>query len=178
MKGMRTMRNTLALAVFGLMAAACGDSEGVTPEVAKFQRLTQAAGDSLTEHCGDDAMASACTTERDRYDKHMRPSLDGMSELSGEMDECMRDMGHASSANMRETCDAMLGELDDHVQGVCSDSEARRAKTESHCETMRGLIDHARSRANDMHDMMDGMGMMGGCHPMHGDIRTAAIPKE
>jgi len=151
-------------AAFGLAMVGCGGTKA--PDIAAYQKLgadLSAAVESHETTCATLTTAD-CPGERSRYDAEVRPMLDRMLSMSGDMDACMNDMGYAASADMRGTCQSMRTELDSHLAAACTADIAGEASR--HAAVMGGMLQHEMDRSVAMQGMMGGSMMSGGmCHP-------------
>ena len=156
------VRATVAIALAGVVLA-CGS--GTSPDVAAYQKLAADVAVAVDTHTINATTGAGCIAERDRYGAAIRPMLDRMSDMSVDMDACMRGMGHVTSADMQSTCRSMRGELDDHLAAACAAQDVA-AEAERHASAMKRMLQHEMDEAGGMQDMMGNRAMMasGMCH--------------
>lgn len=158
------IRNTGAI-VLATIVLACGG--GTSPDIAAYQKLAADLAVTVDTHQTNVTTAAGadCIAERNRYGAAIRPMLDRMSDMSVDMDACMRDMGHATPTDMQSTCQSMRGELDDHLAAACATQDAA-AEAERHATAMKRMLQHELDEASAMQDMMGNRSMMstGMCH--------------
>jgi hypothetical protein len=159
-----TTNVTSAVAAALLIAAAgCGGDHvrGSDAVPAAFATLATDVSAAAGRHRanGEGAGPSGCAGEMSRYGAELRPMLDRMEGLSGDMDACVTEMGHASSADMQGTCAEMRQELERHLAGGCAAADPA-AEAARHAGSMQQLADREAQRSHAMGEMMGSRGGM------------------
>jgi hypothetical protein len=157
------VRSRCATALLLVLAAGCGgDGSGAGQDA--FAHSASAVSASSDQHRRNMAGAppSGCAAEMARYGAEIRPMLEHMRQLGGEMDACMAAMGHAAEADLQATCDAMRASVDDHLAHGCAAADPAAAAAQ-HAEAMRAMADHELARAGMAGPMMGSGRMGGGC---------------
>ena len=159
-----------ALAATSLFVITACASSASAPDTAEYQRVASSVSSAATTHASLTASmtdVAACTAERDRYAAQMRPLLDRMQAMSGDMDDCAAAMGRMGSGSMRATCSSMRDEMDRHMSAACASPTMSGDVDEAnvHAGRMTTWANGEATTAGDMRRMMGG-GMMGGgsCH--------------
>lgn len=147
------------LALLILFAAACGGSDML--DAREYRDVALQISASVDRHRTNGqgaADAAACRSEHDRYEAEVRPLLDSMSGMSGQMDSWMRCLGRGP-AGMEQGCVSMRSELDRHaLAGCANDAGANRDELNRHCDAMSAF---ATSEA-DAASVMMGAAQCGG----------------
>ena len=167
----------------GLLAASvatgCGGSSPGSPgpgqaDVQAYAGLAQQISTAAFTY----ATAASATTDvpdcqsgHAAYDAQVRPMVDRMSAMSGDMDREMDMLGHADDADMTCGADAMAAEIDHHDAVACTSTamSANHAEAGRHATAMEAWADHQHARSEEMGGMMGMMEMGGGttttaCH--------------
>jgi hypothetical protein len=151
--------------VIGVAVVGCGGMKG--PDVAAYRTLGAEVASTVESHRIASATLSGaeCAAERDRYAAELRPMLQRMTSMSGDMDACMDEMGHAGSGDLQSTCASMRAELDGHLAAACATADIA-GEAARHATAMAGMVAHEMDAAGTMQGMMGSGGMMSGgdCH--------------
>jgi hypothetical protein len=155
--------------VAAVAVAGCGDSTRDRPDVQAYAGLArQISGAAAAYGTADDAASDvpSCQSAHAAYDANVRPMVDRMRAMSGDMDREMEMMGHGDEADMTCGADGMMAELDRHRTAACTsaDMAANHAEADRHATAMGQWAEHQRMRSEEMGGMM-GMGGMGGSGP-------------
>lgn len=160
------MKNTI-VAVLPLLALGCGGNSGTrVPNISAYQTLLTDASAAVRVHKDASATLSSatCPAECSRYASAIRPRLETLSSMSLDMDACMRDMGHASDAQMQSTCQSMNSELTAHLAVCCTATDVA-AEVDRHAAAMSGMLQQQVAWAAEMQGMLGDSMMSGGtCH--------------
>ncbi|HEU4382002.1 MAG TPA: hypothetical protein VFR85_00765 [Anaeromyxobacteraceae bacterium] len=129
-----------------------------------YRNLASQISGAVARHQANSAAlgAAECPAERTRYGAEVRPMLERMEVMSIDMDAHLREMGCPGSAEMQATCQAMLGELDDHLAVACSANDVA-AEATRHQVAMDSMLDHEMAMLGGMQGGSM-MGSGGGCH--------------
>ncbi|MBI3181101.1 MAG: hypothetical protein HYZ28_03055 [Myxococcales bacterium] len=90
-----------------------------------------------------------CRTERERYDAKVRPMLERMAAMSGEMPCCTMCMGTSVGGS---GCMSMMEELERYGGVACGAPEmsSNRLETSRHCLAMRTFAQRQMQQASPM----------------------------
>jgi hypothetical protein len=150
-----------------LIAAGCGGSSDTRPDAGAYAALAQSISSAATSY-GSAAAATndvaGCQSEHAAYDGRVRPMIERMQGMSGEMDREMAMMGTSRDADMTCGANALMAELDAHAAAACTSSSMAENHTEAmrHASAMETWATHQQQRAEEMGGMMGaGMGMGG-----------------
>jgi hypothetical protein len=159
----------LSVVVAAAVAAGCGDSTRDRPDVQAYAGLARQISASAAAYgTADDATSdvAGCQSGHAAYDANVRPMVERMRAMSGDMDREMGMMGRAGEADMTCGADAMTAELDRHRTAACTsaDMAANHAEADRDAAAMQAWAEHQRMRSEEMGGMM-GMGGMGGAAP-------------
>lgn len=163
------MRVLAAGLLTAVIAAGCGDSSDERPDVRAYAGLAQQISASASAY-GTAAEATSdvpsCQSGHGAYDAQVRPMVERMHAMSGDMDREMATMGHTAEADMTCGADAMIAEFDDHHAVACTsaDMTANHAEAGRHAAAMQAWAEHQRARSEQMGEMMGMMGT-GGTSP-------------
>lgn len=155
----------------GAVAVVAACSSGLMmsrSDVASYDRLASDLGGAVTNYrTATSAMSTPaeCMAALQQYLGTVKPDLDRMGPLAGEMDSQMMALGQGLSSDMRCGMDVMRGELARHAAVACTaaDMGMNRAEAGRHADAMESFADHMRMRAAEAGGMMGGAsGMMGG----------------
>ena len=145
-----------------LLLAGCMHRDLSPADLAAYDRLTSGLSSVVGDYRTDAARmssASDCAAAAERYFARVRPEVEGLRPLAGEIDD------HMMSGDMRCGMDAITGEVDRHRRAACAsaDPEANRTEALRHCDVMQRYADHMRMRGAEAHAMGSGMGMTSCC---------------
>lgn len=158
----------LALGVVVAAAIACDSGSQTSSvgasEVTTYQDLADHVATSATAYRTTmmDARTTGamCADVHARYDAEVRPLIDHMLALSGDMDGFIN--AHHGSGHADMECDAtsMMHELDAHATVACSwaNVDDDRAEVARHVGSMSGYTYHAQQRCGEMMAGLDGHG--------------------
>lgn len=169
-----------------LAATACGGSShmGATSgQVAQFDQLGQQMTATVDAYRASATAASTpgtCSSTEAGYRAQMGPMLTHMGQMSGPMDDAMKQMGHAGTADMMCGAHSLEAEFTRHEAVACgsADMAANHAEANHHADVMKEMLDHQRARAAQlgsamgMSGMMDAGSMMG---PGDGGMMSACL---
>jgi FtsP/CotA-like multicopper oxidase with cupredoxin domain len=162
------MKNALVLA-FASALAACGSAgnhgtwtnAGAT---ALDQAALGAATTASTFQAGTPSLSTVadCATAAQRYSDQMKPFVDQMTHVAGQMDTTLGSMGRATHSDVQCSAGAILNELTRHMVVVCGlpDMTANRGEIGQHLATMLDYANHMRMRAAEV-SALSGSGMSG-----------------
>jgi FtsP/CotA-like multicopper oxidase with cupredoxin domain len=169
------MKNALAVAL-ALTLAACGsagmhDSGTNSGTNAGANALDQAAQGVATTasafQAGTPALGTVpdCSAAAQRYSDQMKPVVDQVNRVAGQMDSTLGSMGRVAHADVQCSAGAMSMELARHMAVVCGvpDMAANRTEVEQHLGAMQDFANHMRMRAAEVNGLSgSGMSGMGG----------------
>jgi hypothetical protein len=149
-----------------VIAAACGGSSNTRPDAAAYAALAQNISSAASSY-GTAAAATTdvatCQSGHTAYDHQVRPMVEQMQGMSGDMDHEMSMMGRAGDADMTCGANAMMAELDAHAAAACTSTSMtdNHAEAMRHATAMESWATHQHERAEEMGGMMgtSGMGM-------------------
>lgn len=162
---MRAFRCVFLMMMMTLPACGGNNTSKVDAYLAATDEV-RAVVDAHRQRSDTVATREDCQAERRRYIAEVRPRLDHLKQLSGDMDGCMRGSGHMQWADMARMCDGMNDEVDDHEAQACTAAspEGDRQETFRHCAVMDDEVTRARQRGEQSTgcggEMMGRGGMM------------------
>jgi len=175
-KAMTSIR--LGPGLLAVAAIACGSGSQTSSvgasEITSYQDLADHVAIAATAYRSTMMDASTtlamCADVHAGYDREVRPLVEQMVALGGDMDGFM-DAHHGSGeADMECDATSLMQELDAHAVIACSlaNLDDDRAEVVRHVGSMTGYTDHARQRCGEMMAGLDGQGwqwggMMAGC---------------
>ena len=160
------MRTYAIVLSASLSLAACGFAMHAIPDIDGFHRSASDLKTSVDRHRTNMMTVEteeACQAEHLRYDGEARPLVERMRMMAGDMDACMRAMGHEDQMDFATTCQELKAELDRHKSSACASTDPAVNRTEAarHADGMGGHTGLMMSRGSGMHGMMSN-GMMSG----------------
>jgi FtsP/CotA-like multicopper oxidase with cupredoxin domain len=169
------MKNAL-IGALALTLAACGSAgmhdyganAGANPAaIALDQAAQNVATTASTFQAGASGLGtvSDCSTAAQRYSDQMKPVIDQVSRIAGQMDSTLGSMGWATHADVQCSAGAMSMELARHMAAACGlpDMTANRAEIDQHLAAMHDFANHMRMRAAEVNGLSgSGMSGMGG----------------
>jgi hypothetical protein len=157
------------MVVVALVVAACsgsGSSSGAsTAQVKQVDTLGQGMTATVSSYRASVAGTTtpqACQAAERAYEGQIAPMMDQMKQMSGAMDNAMKQLGHPEGADVTCGSGAMQAELDRHKPVACAspDMAVNKSEAASHADAMDELIDHQRARAAQAGSAMGVSGMM------------------
>lgn len=164
------LAGTLALGACSGMGSGSGMSS--TNAAAYNQKATQVSSAVAKYRAAAATMTSPadCKAAVDQYQADVKPAIDGMAQMAGEMDGAMEQMGQKMHGDMQCGDQVMEDELARHLAAACTstDTATNQSEVTRHGDAMQGYAEHMQMRAGEVGSMMGNMmggGMMGGTAP-------------
>ena len=176
MTSIRVVPAVLAVAALGCGSGSQTSSVGAS-QIATYQDLADHVATAATAYrarmMDAGTTLATCADVHAAYDREVRPLLEQMVAMGGDLDGFMDAHHGAGAADMECGAMGLMHELDAHALVACSwpGLADDRAEAARHVAAMMGYTNHADQRCGEMMDGLDGGGwhwgdMMGGCSRM------------